>query len=183
MDKLKLYISTGKYRKTILNVPDNSEPVKDVVKQSAFSYIGKEFVENKYIADLYCGSGQLGFESLSLGAKTATFVDEDYNAKVSVNKTVEKLNLQEVCEFIHKDALKFIGENDKGFDLVLADPPYSYKHKHLLKTVNYIVNNGGVFVFFHKSDISEEDLQAEKLKKIETRKFGKSAYSVYTPQN
>ena len=176
---MNLHISTGKFKRTILSVPNKSEPVKDIVKQSAFSYIGNEVLEDKPVLDLYCASGQLGFEALSNGAATATFVDEDYNSKHAVQKTVEKLNLQNCTEFLHKDALKFIGENDKTFDIVFADPPYSYKHRHLLKTVHYVVNTGGIFVFFHKSELTDKDLQAENLKKLETRIFGKSAYSVY----
>ncbi len=176
---MKLYISTGKFKRTILSVPDSSEPVKDIVKQSAYSYIGSEYLKDKSVLDLYCASGQLGFEALSNGASTATFVDEDFNSKHAVQKTVEKLNLQECTEFLHKDALKFIGENDKAFDIVFADPPYTFKHRHLLKTVHYVVNTNGIFVFFHKSDLSEEELQAENLKKVETRVFGKSAYTIY----
>lgn len=178
MNNLKLYISTGKYKRTILNVPKNCKPVKDIVKQSAFSFIGNITLNNKTVLDLYAGSGQLGFEALSNNAKLVTFVDEDYNSRESIKKTILKLNLNN-ANIIHKDALKVIGEMDEKFDIVFADPPYNYKHKHLLKTVNYVLNKGGIFVFFHSSKITNQDLLAEELQLIETRIFGLSAYSVY----
>lgn len=175
---LKLKISTGKFKNTNLCVPTNSEPVKNVVKQSAFSFIGEQILNNANILDLYCGSGQLGFEALSNNANVVTFVDEDYNSKECVQKTLIKLNIQN-CNFIHKDALKVIGESNTKYSLVFADPPYSYKHKHLLKTVHYVLQKNGIFVFFHSSKITNEDLAAEELKLLETRIFGNSAYSVY----
>ena len=179
MNKLKLYISTGKFKRTILNVPTNCRPVKDIVKQSAFSFIGSEFIRNKNVLDLYSGSGQLGFEALSQKAKSVTFVDNDYNSRESIKKTIQKLNLMDNTVVIHKDALKVIGEIDQKFDIIFADPPYNYKHKHLLKTVNYVLNNNGIFIFFHSSKIEKTNLFVEGLSKIQTRIFGLSAYSVY----
>lgn len=175
---LKLKVSTGKYKNTNLYVPTNSEPVKNVVKQSAFSYIGKDAINKSTVLDLYCASGQLGFEALSNNAEKVVFVDEDYNSKECVLKTLAKLNITN-CTFIHKDALKVIGESNEKYKLVFADPPYTYKHKHLLKTVNYVVDTTGIFVFFHSSKLNSEDLIAEEMTLIQTRTFGNSAYSVY----
>lgn len=174
---MNLHVSTGKYKNTILKVPKSARPVKNIVKQSLFNYLENiGVIEEANVLDLYAGSGNLGIESLSRGAQSCTFVDNDFESIKFINDNLSKLGLQDT-QSIKRDGLKFIGETHTQFDLVFADPPYTDHTKHLLKTVHYTVNLGGIFVYMHAK--TNDDLQAFDLNLIETRCFGKSCFTVY----
>lgn len=174
---MNLHVSTGKYKNSILKVPKCARPVKNIVKQSLFNYLENlGLLKDSSVLDLYSGSGNLGIESLSRGAKNCTFVDNDFEAIKFITENVQKLNLQN-SQIINRDSLKFIGETESQFDLVFADPPYTDHIKHLLKTVHYTLVPGGVFVYMHSKNTI--DLQAFDITLLETRCFGKSCFTVY----
>jgi len=174
---VNLHVSTGKYKNTILKVPKSARPVKNIVKQSLFNYLeNMGVIEGADVLDLYAGSGNLGIESLSRGAQSCTFIDNDFEAIKFINENTAKLNLKNT-QSINRNGLKFIGETGTQFDLVFADPPYTDHTKHLLKTVHYVVNLDGIFAYMHAK--TNDDLQAFDLDLIETRCFGKSCFTVY----
>lgn len=173
---MKLKIRSGYLKNSNLAVPKIAEPVKGIVKQSLFNYLA-EFVEEKVIIDLYAGSGNIGFEAISRGAKYAVLVETDYEAVKCLNENVKKLNLEDKVEVEVKDALKFIEHSPEKFDIIFSDPPYNSPTNHLLNTVNKIIDDKGIFVYFHKS--TKDVLEVKNMKLVRTKKFGKSSYSVY----
>ena len=107
---MNLHISTGKFKRTILSVPNKSEPVKDIVKQSAFSYIGNEVLEDKPVLDLYCASGQLGFEALSNPNSPKIVVDKDNYAMYFSRSIIPYVRGFEKEEWLNRHVfLKHIG--------------------------------------------------------------------------
>lgn len=173
---MALTISAGAYKKSNLEVPNSADPVKGIVKQSVFNYLG-ELVREKFIVDLYSGSGNIAIEAISRGAKYAILVENNFDAVKSINNNIKKLNLSDKAELEVKDVLKFIEHSKEDFDIVFADPPYNIPVSHLLNTVHKIIEKDGFFVYFHKSSQLETEVKEMKLLRI--KKFGKSSYSVY----
>jgi len=77
------------------------------------------------VLDLFAGSGALGLEALSRGARRVTFVETARGALKVLRANVETLGAEDRCQIIKTDALAFVkGSSREAFDLVLADPPY-----------------------------------------------------------
>jgi 16S rRNA (guanine966-N2)-methyltransferase len=107
-----------------LQVPKRGvRPTMDRVKAAIFSSLGDAVIGAR-VLDLFAGSGALGIEALSRGAKSALFVDEDRQSNIAIEKNLAKANFQagvraqDVFEF-----LKRFSSTEK-FEIIFADPPY-----------------------------------------------------------
>lgn len=77
------------------------------------------------VLDLFAGSGALGLEALSRGAREVVFVEKARRALQVLEANVERLGAGEACRVVRGDAMKYAERLDEGaFDLALADPPY-----------------------------------------------------------
>jgi 16S rRNA (guanine(966)-N(2))-methyltransferase RsmD len=122
-------IITGKARGLHLNVPKNYDvrPTADRVKESLFNIIGSKIVDAA-VLDLFAGSGNLGLESWSRGARLVQFVD---NSRVSLRLTesnIQKCRAEAECKVLKHDAeaaVDLLYKQGQRFDLVFVDPPYN----------------------------------------------------------
>lgn len=96
----------------------------DMVKGAIFSSLG-DWLPGKRVLDLFAGSGGLGIEALSRGCGEATMVEKDARAVAVIHKNMEKTRLRGT---VHQmDIFSYLDKvaPEHGFDLILADPPYS----------------------------------------------------------
>ncbi len=100
-------------------------PTTDRVKEGLFSAIQFE-IPNADILDLFAGTGQLGIECLSRGAKSAVFVDQSQAAAAVIRDNLKNTNLTDRARVYTGDALSFLSKTAKNlkFDLIFLDPPY-----------------------------------------------------------
>ncbi len=120
----------GKYRSLKISWPEDNvhiRPTKDRIRESIFSIINKD-IDNSYVLDLYSGSGSMGLEALSRGAKFACFVD---NNKVAIKTSKENITSLKIKEDEHLflamndvDALNYLSNHRYKFNIVFLDPPY-----------------------------------------------------------
>ena len=104
-----------------LKAPRGSDvrPTADRVREALFSILGG--ITGAEVCDLFCGTGALGIEALSRGARRAVLVDTDIGpAGVNVNE----LGIAERVVLVPKDAFTYLGSTTDRFDLILCDPPY-----------------------------------------------------------
>ena len=120
-------------------------PTADSVKEAVFNII-REDVTGRRVLDLFAGSGQMGIEALSRGAREAIFVDI---SSASLKLVKDNLNL---CGFsgdtVKEDAVNYI-QHAKPFDLIFIDPPYDseYYEKVLEKIKLFdILTDGGIII-------------------------------------
>ena len=107
-------------------VPRGVRPVSDMAREGLFSSLGSS-VAGARVLDLYAGSGALGIEALSRGARTSVFVERDRAALRTIRDNLRRTRLGERAVVLGMDARAFVTRDDKNgapFDLVLADPPY-----------------------------------------------------------
>lgn len=117
-------ITGGKHRSRKLVTPETNltKPTMDKVRAGVFNALGNH-LDNKVVLDLFSGSGSYGFESLSRGASFVDFVDQTKFAQQAVKENA--ISLHEVnYEFHFRDAISFLNETNKKFDLIFMDPPY-----------------------------------------------------------
>lgn len=119
-------IIAGRWRGHTIAAPpgDRTRPTTDRVREAWMSMM-QSVIPGARVLDLFAGSGGLGLETLSRGARHATFVDRSGPALKTLRSNIEKLGAGPETTVVRGDALKFIGSVERGdYELVLADPPY-----------------------------------------------------------
>jgi 16S rRNA (guanine966-N2)-methyltransferase len=124
-------IVAGKFRGARIETPKGlaTRPTSDRVRQALFNVLthgapGLE-LEALRVLDLFAGSGALGLEALSRGARFCLFIEESAEARAAIRRNVEALGLTGATKIWRRDATK-LGEAGtlQPFDLVFCDPPY-----------------------------------------------------------
>ena len=102
-----------------------TRPTSDRVREAAFNLIGP--VDDAEVLDLFAGSGAMGLEALSRGARSAVFVESDREACRAIERNAEKLRLRGVTVVCADARTALTAETAAGrrYDLVLVDPPYA----------------------------------------------------------
>ena len=107
----------------------DSRPITDRVKESLFSILYRyDLPAEAIVADLFCGVGSLGLESLSRGARFVTFVEKDPKIIATLNTNIEKAGFVQNSKVIRTDAFGIapaVGTGEEDYDLVFVDPPYA----------------------------------------------------------
>ena len=101
----------------------NTRPTLDRIKEPLFSIIQNR-IKDAIVLDLFSGSGALGLESLSRGAKKAFLCDNSYKAIEIIKQNAQKTHLEEKSKIIYKDYKKCLDSIDEKCDLIFIDPPY-----------------------------------------------------------
>ena len=105
---------------------EGTRPTMDRVKESLFGMI-QSYIKDSICLDLFTGSGSVGLEMISNGAKCAYLVDKNPKVIEVLKKNLVKLNPDEEVNLIKKDfkdACRYFKDNNIKFDIVFLDPPY-----------------------------------------------------------
>ena len=121
-------ITAGEWRGRVIDTPRGMavRPTRSMVREAIFNILGA-LVPDARVVDLYAGAGTLGFEALSRGAESVTFVDRDHAALRLVAATAERFGCRDRCRLVRSDVaawLRRAGEEVAGADLVFMDAPY-----------------------------------------------------------
>jgi len=129
--------------------------------------------------DLFAGIGGLSFELASRGAKQVTCVDKNFHSIRWISKQQELLKLPIIA--VKSDALKWLEKVESKYDLVVADPPYSYdKYYDLIELVlkKALVSNG-LFILEHRHSFNFADHSSF----TESRNYGEVEFSFFQNQS
>ena len=141
-------VITGTARgKRLLSLEGNDvRPTTDRVKEAMFSSIQFE-LEGAYVADLYCGTGQLGIEALSRGARFCTFVDQSRDSQNVTKENLELAGVSSHSKVAPQECLSFIKSTEATFDIVILDPPYNNPHTpEMIQLISKKMNDTGVIL-------------------------------------
>lgn len=171
----------------------DTRPITDRVKESLFSVLYKyDVTEDGVVADLFCGTGSMGLESLSRGARAVTFVEQSAKVVDILKQNIEKARFGEESKVIRGDVFKFgapVGPDDDKYNLVFVDPPYAMARdcgegsqvgKLLLLLCGQVADGGIVTVRAHKLTHLLDEYG--KLKVIDRREWGNMAVTILERQ-
>ncbi|MCL2353988.1 MAG: 16S rRNA (guanine(966)-N(2))-methyltransferase RsmD, partial [Defluviitaleaceae bacterium] len=119
-------VIAGKARGTKLLPPKHEgiRPTSDYIKENLFNIIQNDVIDCNFL-DIFCGSGAIGIEALSRGAKKAIFLDADKISLELTRQNLEKTKLQDKATIFQGDAAKILQKlSKKHFDIIFLDPPY-----------------------------------------------------------
>ena len=124
-------IIAGNWKGKTLNSPktDKTRPTLDRVKEALFSML-LPYLNDAVVLDLFSGTGNLGIEALSRGAKFAYLNDINHEAVKVIYSNVQLTNYQECAKITRKDygkCIKSLNEEKVSFDIIFLDPPYEAK--------------------------------------------------------
>ena len=121
-------IIAGKYRSRVLKSVEGqaTRPTLDKVKEATFMRL-MPMIDQASVLDLFAGTGAIGLEAISRGAKHAVLVDGSKAAIAVINANVDSLKADNQCTVLRMDALdalRYLSNHGFQFDLVYLDPPY-----------------------------------------------------------
>lgn len=164
-------IVAGKYRSRVLNEFEKIgvRPTSDKARESLFNIINGK-VKDCVFLDLFAGTGAVGIEALSRGAKESYFCDNSFQSIKLIKSNLEKLKISRDAYVSFTGATAFLKATDKRFDIIYIDPPYA--SDEYLEAINLsltkLTDEGIVIVE------SDKPLDLEiKGKIFDTRKYGK----------
>ena len=124
----RLRIIGGEFRSRLIDFDAEAgvRPTPDRVRQTVFDWL-TPVIDGARALDLYAGSGALGFEAISRGAREAVFVERGRVQLAAIREAVTKLGETQRARVVDADALSFLAReatNHARYDLVFIDPPY-----------------------------------------------------------
>ena len=177
--KQSIQIIGGKYRRKKINFPDiaNLRPTASRIRETIFNWLMHD-IRDATCLDGFAGSGALGFEAISRGAKSVTFVEKN----PAINKALQKTALsfaEDDIKIINSDLEKFLKNTSTQFDIIFLDPPFNFPFPiacvNLLEKSNLLREDGLLYVEY-KSDV---DLNSACWQPLKSKSSGQINYALY----
>ncbi|MCR5576093.1 MAG: 16S rRNA (guanine(966)-N(2))-methyltransferase RsmD [Oscillospiraceae bacterium] len=175
-------VITGSARGRKLKTPEGMDirPTTDNVKESVFNILQFD-IEGRRVLDLFAGTGQLGIECLSRGAREVVFIDHSREAVKIIRENLKACGLE--APVLQQDALQFLRGRGQ-FDLIFVDPPYDAGlYESVLEEINSVdkLSDGGIILCESRRDTPLPEMRAPYRKKKEYR-YGKVKLCLYVKE-
>ncbi len=155
-------------------------PTPNRLRETLFNWLG-DGIHGRRVLDLYAGSGILGFESLSRGAKHATFIEKDRRTLAKLRESCQQFNLvASQAVVVEANAVGWLERNKTRWDLVFLDPPFkSHRHYHrVLNTIGeHLSERGLVYVESAARDVAVpcplDEWKTKEIGEVRIQLFGR----------
>lgn len=175
-------VISGTARGTKLNSIESSDtrPTLDRVKEALFNIIQQK-IDDSIVLDLFAGSGAIGIECLSRGAKKAYFCEKSYEAVKMVEQNCKKTRFTERVEILaqdYKKALQSYSTRAIKFDIVFLDPPYkadvAVDAVQKILTLELLKKNGIIIIETDEKERELKELEKLQVEVYDLRKYGRA---------
>ena len=166
----------------LLPVPGQvTRPITDRVKESLFNILGRQVVNSLFL-DLFAGTGSVGIEALSRGARRAVFIERNRQALKVIAENLKITGLADRAQVVSSDVFKFLrGEFEEKFDLVYVAPPqYKGLWARTLLALDgreLLADEGLIIVQIHPKEFTSLDLKSLQL--ADQRRYGSTLLCFY----
>jgi 16S rRNA (guanine966-N2)-methyltransferase len=154
-------------------------PTTDRIKELIFNVL-QDYSKNRCVVDLFAGSGNLGIEAISRGAKQVHFVEKADSSLKILNQNLQNLKIPAYSyRIVQKDAIRFAQEMDQEFDLFLIDPPFIYPE--LQSLIDVLVKNpnfsGSSIIVLEHEVTNPIEIETDDYRVFKQKKKGRSLIS------
>lgn len=155
---------------------NRTHPMSDKIRGALFNALGD--LSDLTVLDAFAGSGALSFEAVSRGAASALAVELDKDAFRAISDNIQRLNLQAQVTVLRKNVKSWSrGNQDKRFDIVLADPPYNDIRPDLLQSLGWQTKPDGLFVVSWPGKVEPRRFEGVEL--IDAKTYGDAQLVFY----
>ncbi len=175
-------VISGKAKGVVLKAPDGMQtrPTADRVKEALFSILQFDLPGTK-VLDLFGGTGQLGIEAISRGAKSAVFVDAGDAPCRLIKENLRRAKMEGEGRVIRADYLQFLSQSRENFDIIFLDPPYAEVFlENAIKKISEIdiLQSGGIIVAERPVE-KTLNLEISGFSRSKDYKYGKTLLTLY----
>ena len=158
-------------------------PTLDRVKESVFNMIAFDIPDSS-VLDLFSGSGALGIEALSRGAKRAVFVDSAKAAVALVRENLRRTKFTEQATVLQSDYLSYLSRCRETFGIIFLDPPYaeSFLENSLQKIVEFDILASGGIIVTERPEGKELPFVFDGYTRSKDYRYGKTLVTLYRKQ-
>jgi len=155
-------------------------PTSDRVKEAIFDIL-QDCFRGQYVLDLFAGTGALGIEALSRGARKAVFIEESRHSLVALRRNIEECRLKEEVEILPREVqvgIRILQGRGESFQLIFLDPPYGKGLAGItLRSLaqSSIVAPGALIVAEHSLTESLDSITSFQM--LDERKYGRTRVS------
>ncbi|MEC7925995.1 MAG: 16S rRNA (guanine(966)-N(2))-methyltransferase RsmD [Actinomycetota bacterium] len=168
-------VISGKYKgRTIssINTP-STRPMMGIAREGIFNSL-QLFIENSDVLDLFAGSGSMGIESLSRGAKFVTFIDNSLDCIKQINENLKDYDND--YSVINIDVSNYINQISNKYDIIFYDPPFEYSSENVNLDITKLstnLNEGG-FIVIHRHSNSSSTVLPKDVELYKEKNYGQS---------
>lgn len=182
---MKLRIIGGTLKGRNLRIAGNADdfrPTLGRVRRSVADAL-QPWIHDAKVVDICAGSGALGFEVLSRGARSIDFVESDRRRAGALSENIRQFRVENRARVFQSDVMAFLRREEMRlhYDIVLYDPPYnSPELTTLARSMTDLVAENGIFVFQHATGVSVDfDPRHEAGYSVRTRKYGRTTVDFF----
>ena len=159
-----------------------TRPTMNRVKESMFASI-QNYIDNSIVLDLFCGTGSLGIEALSMGASRCYFVDNNKDILRYLNKNINNLDINSKSIIVSKDyrdSLLYFKNNNIKFNIILVDAPYKMEVMEevieLVTKYDLLLDKGILLLEYSFDKLKDK---YNNLELIRSKKYGDKYVNIY----
>jgi len=168
-------VIAGKYKgRTINTINDRStRPMLGVAREGIFNSLQFSF-ENSEVLDLFAGSGSMGIEALSRGAKYVTFIDNSIDCINQIKKNLKEY--EKDYSVINLDVTNYISEIMNSYNIIFYDPPFEYLSEKVNLDIEELSNNlkDEGFIVIHRHSNSPSTVLPKDVELYKEKNYGQS---------
>tara|TARA_B100000579_G_scaffold381696_1_gene350412 strand:- start:435 stop:1019 length:585 start_codon:yes stop_codon:yes gene_type:complete len=179
----KLRIISGKWRgrKIPFEIKNSLRPTKEIVRETLFNWLDSCLPGSRCL-DLFCGTGSLGLEALSRGARHCDFVDKSSSCTKALANCLYDLKADNLSKVHCRDVIDFLSVTEaNSYDVVFIDPPFNTgllnETCRFFSNKDLVLPGGMVYLEFSSSD--RPDYISPKWEKFREKKTGSVKYCLY----
>jgi 16S rRNA (guanine966-N2)-methyltransferase len=175
---MRIRLISGEFGGRYLDAPDTTRthPMSERMRGALFNMLGD--IEGQVVLDAFAGTGSIGLEALSRGAKQAVFIERDRIAQKVITNNIKLLGVQDRASLVKASVASWSETaRETQFDLIFADPPY---HDVQLSTVSRLakyLNPKGLMILSHPGRESAPTVNGVVV--VDNRSYGDAALAFY----
>ncbi len=173
-------IVSGEFKGRMFKPPKGikARPTTDIAKEGLFNIFANHFnFEDIAVLDLFSGTGSISFEFASRGCKNIYLVELNHAHFRFILEVIKQLNLSQITP-IRYDAFKFLANCENTFDIIFADPPYTFKNLEKIPQLVFehqLLNEEGWLIVEHSKQVNLSNLD----RFWQTRNYGNVFFSFF----